>query len=141
MNTSPVSNSNPRRPFLVRLYARGLVIPVMIGIIWFGYYAANTLGVPEQTGTAQVVSKQIVEPGSDYYTTIVGGHFYVQAHPANAAYLVELQLDGERVGSFVSESMYGAITAGDTLDVRYRQTRLGGQTQMVEIIESSLKKG
>ena len=137
MTTSAI----PNPPSTVWIYVRGLAIPMLMVVGWMGYYAANNLGIPEQHGTATVVSKQVVEAGSNFHTTIVGGHAYVQSQPKGEAYLIELDLRDELVWSFVPVEVYAEISTGDSLEVHYRRTRFGGSIQMVEIIESSLRKG
>jgi hypothetical protein len=109
-------------------------ILAILGIaLYFAFMAADTMGVATQEATGTVIAKEFVPAGMTYTTQVVDGRSYVRAHETQDRYVVELTVDDRQAFAVVDPLVYHEIEAGDRLPLRFRETRLTGRLEVVEL--------
>jgi hypothetical protein len=114
-------------------------MPVLGGIILVGviayliFYAANTMGLENQTGTATVVGKEYRPAGVTYRVDQIGGkpRTVPQANPEK--YLLKLSIGGKTLEHAVSRELYESLNSGDQVEITYRRKRITGAMQVIGV--------
>ena len=121
-------NAN-RFVFLFSIAAIGAVV------LYFAYGAVDRMAISVRSVDATVLDKQHGPGGKAYNTVIAGGRPWIQSREMSEAYLVVLQVGGEKTGGLVSRELYESLNPGDA--VRARQTLLVLEAMKMETPLSS----
>jgi hypothetical protein len=102
-------------------------------VVWLGGMAIDGMGLEERTGGAVVTGKSHHEAGTTYTQRTINNRSYVVPQATPEIYALELDLDGQAAVGSVDRDMYAAMSAGDSVRVRYMRRRLTGGIDVVEV--------
>jgi hypothetical protein len=94
--------------------------------VYVVFMVLNGLWLQESTGMARVTNKGVLKEGKTYYTRMVNGRPLVMSVTAPEAYLLDLELEGEKVQAVVPQATYDAVQPGSKVEVIYERRRLTG---------------
>lgn len=134
---------NPPNPnsWKVRWWPRLSAI-LLVGVgLYFGFIAANTWGLSEQSGEATVVAKNYLPAGTTYRTINVGGRKMVQPVGTAEAWVLTLRLGDEEVIATVDKSLYDQLKPNDKVRATYSRTRFTKALRVVKVTSEAGKGG
>ena len=102
-------------------------------LLYFIYVAIDRTGLEVRTAVATVTGKQFNESRKSYYTTMAGGRAWVQSKDTPETYVVTLNVGDEYTVGLVSKQMFESLSAGDTVHVKIRQTRITARLEVIEV--------
>jgi hypothetical protein len=111
--------------------AGGLILLVVAG--YFGFQGLDSLGLPQQTGTGLVMSKERVPSRRTYRTDYIAGHPRVIPQVTPDLYMMKLRMGNEETSAAVDRSLFNATNNGDRVAVTYQQTRLTGKLRVTSV--------
>ncbi len=97
---------------------------LVAAVLYFGYGALDRAGLAAQTAATVVTGKQFAQGSTTYHTTVIGNQNLVQADRNPDAYILTFDVEGEHTGGAVTRELYEALQPGDSVQVRFRRTRL-----------------
>jgi hypothetical protein len=118
-------------PFMVIF---GAVILAAVAL-YFGFMAADGMGLASRQATARVTGKEYRDPGTTYTTQVIGGKTHSIPRATSEMYLLGLDIDGRETQAPVTKELYSAVRTGDRLAVRYQQRRLTGGLQVLDVTD------
>jgi hypothetical protein len=120
-------------PFFANPFIFVFSIVVLVAVVgYFGWGAADRLGLPTQEAGAVVKGRHYNPPGVTYRTIIAGGRTWTQADSTNDSYILQLEVNGEATVAVVSKVLHDAVKAGDTVRVRTHRTRLSKRLEVID---------
>jgi hypothetical protein len=114
------------------MYAAGALV-LAGAVLWMGAMLADGIGLEERASAAVVTGKSYREAGKTYTQEIINNRSYTVAQERAELYALELLLNGRPVVGAVDRAMYEKVSAGDSMDVRYRRRRLTGRIDVVAL--------
>ncbi len=124
-------NEPKAHPARFMLLFGGIILLAIIS--YYGFWAINSLGLEDLSAFAKVVDKEYRKEGKTYTTQIVGGRSLTRSQKTPEMYIVSFKFKGESIGGPVDKDLYQALKVGDTVEIIYRQQRITGGLQFVEI--------
>jgi len=113
------------------------VIPLLL--LWFAYIAYDSWGLQPNNATVTVKEKKFYPGGTTYAPTAIpinpakptGGLSMPVDKPD--VYMVNFDLNGKPSGGLVTKEMYDSINPGDTVQVKWSQSRLTKRILVTEV--------
>ncbi len=102
-------------------------------LLYFGYGALDRGALETRQAEARVTGKQFTPGSATYRTVEAGGRSWVQKDRYPDAYVVTLELNGEATSALVKPELYQSLEAGDSVQVRFRRTRLSNRLLVTDV--------
>src|SRR5580704_14309843 len=105
---------------------------VLIGVLaYYGFYAANTLGLERRRAEAVVLAKDYKPASKGYSTELIGGKTTVVPKVTAESFWLRLHVDGNETVFPVRKDFYDSVNGGERVLVTYQKRRLTGTLQVV----------
>jgi hypothetical protein len=110
----------------------GAIILIVVAL-YFAFTAIDGVGLPMQSGRATVLGKQYRPAGQTYTRQIVGNQTLNVPQATPEMFVLDLDLDGQRVQGTTARALYEQLAAGDEVSVTYQQRRITGALQVLSV--------
>lgn len=114
------------------MWVFGLVVVVAV-VLYYGFLALDSMGLPTNEGQAVVTGMEYQPPGTTYRREVIGGTARSIPHTTGEMYIVELDVDGGETATVVDREQYESLSEGDVVRVQYQRRRLTGTLQVMEV--------
>ena len=132
-------NEKPPLPAGVRIW-QGICLTLVAGmLLYFAFFAVNTLGLPNRTGVAKVLDKAYYPPGTEYQTLNINGRIFVRPYDTAEAYVLKLQLDNQEAGAIVQKDLYDSLNLNTDVPVTYQRCRITKTLCVVQVTAPASK--
>ena len=109
----------------------GLILVVVAS--YFLFNAVDGTGLVSRSGRAAVVGKQYKPAGQTYTRQVIGSQTLNVPQTTPEMFVLDLDLEGQRVQGTTDRALYERISAGDQVQVTYQQRRITGALQVLDV--------
>jgi len=102
-------------------------------LLYYGYGAADRLGLETHHTEARVTGKQFAQGSTTYNTKIVAGRAWTEGTQNPDFHVIGLEVEGEATGGAVSPQLYESLQTGDRVQVEYQRTRFSKQILVTDV--------
>lgn len=102
-------------------------------VLYYGFLAADALGLATQTGTAKVTGKGFRKAGRTYYTQYIEGRPLVMPQAIPEMYLLKIEIGGRETECAVAQSVHEAVKINDRVQVTYQRRRLTHALRVLDV--------
>jgi prolipoprotein diacylglyceryltransferase len=101
--------------------------------VYYVFLGIDTWGLTDQKASAVVVGKGYRAAGTTYVTEIINKRSYVAPQATPEAYLLELEIEGQKVEALVPQEVFEAVSTSQTVEATYQRRRLTGTLQVTDV--------
>jgi len=109
----------------------GIVVLLVAG--YWGFLALDSWGLAEQQGSAVVRGKRYQEAHTTYVTQVINNRTTSVPQRTEEAYLLQLEVAGERTDAAVPKDLYESISESQTVNATFKRGRITGGVQVVKV--------
>lgn len=111
---------------------------LLLVVVYFVFQGVDNLGLTSRKASAVVIHKNYRDAGMTYTTQMINNR--PQVIPQGTAevskvYLLELEIDGERVGGAVSKEIFDMVSVSQRVEATYERRRLTGTPLITKITQ------
>lgn len=106
---------------------------LLLVVAYFGFQAIDSLGLEPQKASAVVVEKNYHAADKTYTTQYINKRTQVIPQVTPEAYLLTLDIDGEKVEGAVPKEIFDAVSISRTVEATYERRRMTGTLVITEV--------
>jgi hypothetical protein len=100
---------------------------------YFGFTAADTMGLEPRRETVTVTSKEHVPAGTTYRTELIAGKTRTVPHAKPEQHILTFRVSGKEAEYPVERDLYESVSNGDQVEITYQQRRITGGVQVLSV--------